>query len=63
MQLQLMARTSVTIRVDFFDQSGRLISSQKFLQPARTVITLDDLADKTRGTYIALIYIDDKIFR
>jgi len=63
MQLQVMARSSGTIRIDFFDQSGRLISSRKFSQQGRTVITLDDLADKTRGTYIALIYVDDKIFR
>ncbi|MEP7372893.1 MAG: T9SS type A sorting domain-containing protein [Chitinophagaceae bacterium] len=63
MQLQIMSKSSNSIRVVFFDQSGKLISSRRFEQKGRSVITLDDLAGKSRGIYIALIYVDDKIFR
>jgi hypothetical protein len=63
MQLQVLARNSKGIRVDFFDQSGRLVSSSKFEQKGRTIITLTDLANKPRGIYYALIYVDEQIFR
>ena len=63
MQLQVLARTSKAIRIEFFDQSGRLVSSNKFDQKGRTIITLDDLANKPRGIYFALVYIDEEIFR
>jgi len=63
MQLQIQANASSKVRVDFFDQSGKLVSLTKIELKGRTVISLDDLADKPRGVYFALIYVDDKIFR
>ena len=63
MQLQVLARTGKPIRIEFFDQSGRLVSSSKFDQKGRTFISLDDLANKPRGIYFALVYIDDLVFR
>jgi hypothetical protein len=63
MQLQIMSKSSNTVRVVIFDQAGKLIASRKFEQRGRSVITLDDLMDKSRGIYIALIYVGDKIFR
>jgi len=63
MQLQVFARTSKGIRIEFFDQSGRLVSTSKFEQNGRTMITLDDLANKPRGIYFVLVYIDGQIFR
>jgi len=63
MQLQVFARTSKEIRIEFFDQAGRLVSSTKFDQKGRSVISLDDLSNKPRGIYFALVYIDDEIFR
>jgi hypothetical protein len=63
MQLQILSKSSSTIRLVIFDQSGKLISSRKFEQKGRSVITLDDLANNSRGVYFALIYIGDKIFR
>ncbi len=63
MQLQILSKSSSIIRLVIFDQSGKLVSSRKFEQKGRSVITLDDLANKSRGVYIALIYIGDKIFR
>ena len=63
MQLQVLARTSKEIRIEFFDQSGRLVSASKFDQKGRTMISLDDLANKPRGIYFVLVYIDGEIFR
>jgi len=63
MNLQIFARTSREIRIDFFDQSGRLVSSNKFEQKGRSIISLDDLANKPRGIYFALVYVDSEIFR
>lgn len=63
MQLHIRSKSGKTIRVEFFDQSGKLISSRKFDLKGRNVITLDDLTGKFRGIYIAVIYADDKIFR
>ncbi len=63
MQLQVLARTSKEIRIEFFDQSGRLVSSSKFEQKGRSIISLDDLSNKPRGIYFALVYIDNEIFR
>jgi len=63
MQLQLFARTTKEIRIEFFDQAGRLVSSGKFEQKGRSIISLDDLANKPRGIYFALVYIDSEIFR
>ena len=63
MQLQILSKSSSTIRLVIFDQSGKLISSRKFEQKGRSVITLDDLANQSQGVYFALIYIGDKIFR
>jgi len=63
MQLHVLARTGKEIRVQFFDQSGRLVSFGKFEQKGRTMITLDDLANKPRGVYFVLVYIDEQIFR
>lgn len=63
MQLRILSKSSSTIRLVIFDQSGKQISSRKFEQKGRSVITLDDLANKSRGVYVALIFIGDKIFR
>jgi len=63
MQLQILSKSSRTIRLVIFDQSGKLISSRKFEQKGRSAITLDDLANQSRGIYFALVYIGDKIYR
>jgi hypothetical protein len=63
MQLHIWSKNSSTVRVELFDQSGKKVSSRQFAQKGRNIITLDDLANKSRGIYIAIIYIDDKIFR
>jgi hypothetical protein len=63
MQLQVLASSGSIMRFELFDQSGKLISSRKIERKGRTVITLDDLVNKSRGMYVALVYIDDKIFR
>ena len=63
MQLQIISKSSSTIRLAIFDQSGRLISSRKFEQKGRSIITLDDLASQGNGVYFALVSIGDKIYR
>ena len=63
MQLQILSKSSSTIRLVIFDQSGKLISSRKFEQKGRSVIALNDLVNQRQGVYFALIYIGDKIFR
>lgn len=65
MQLHVLSNAGGNVRIDFFDQSDRLISSRKIVQngKGRKVITLDDLANRSRGIYVAVVYIDDKIFR
>jgi hypothetical protein len=63
MQLQVLTASGSDIRFELFDQSGKLVSCRKIERKGRTTITLDDLAGKPRGMYIALVYVDDKIFR
>jgi hypothetical protein len=63
MQLQIWTKTSGNIRIDLFDQSGRQVSSKTFAQKGRNTIAIDDLANKPRGVYMAVIYADNKVFR
>lgn len=63
MQLHVRTKKSGNIRLDLFDQSGRHVSSTTFAQKGRNIIAVDELANKPRGVYLAVIYADNKVFR
>jgi hypothetical protein len=63
-QLQVVSATNTKLKVDIYDPSGRLItSSSASLQTGTNVITLDDLINKPRGIYLAVVSVGDELFR
>jgi hypothetical protein len=63
-QLQIQAATNTKMKVDIFDQAGKFITTSAVsVQRGINVITLDGLADKPRGIYLAVICIGNEFFR
>lgn len=61
-QLQVSAQGNSLMRVEIFDPSGvRVITTSVQLQRGNNVITLDELASRKNGMYMAMIYIGDEV--
>jgi hypothetical protein len=64
MQIQVSTTRTAKLRIDLFDATGKLISSiATQAQKGHNVISLDDLAGKPEGVYLAMVYLGDELFR
>ncbi|HEX5653870.1 MAG TPA: T9SS type A sorting domain-containing protein, partial [Chitinophagaceae bacterium] len=64
MQVQISAVKDSKVRVDIFDQSGKLVlSNRSFVNTGNTVLTFDQMGKQPMGIYMVLVSVGDEIFR
>ena len=64
MQLQVSSSADNKLRVDIYDQSGKLVISRKsFVQRGNTTMTIEDIGNYPRGVYMVLVSLGEEIFR
>lgn len=64
LQIQVSTATTAKIRIDIFDATGKLVASAATqVQRGNNVISLDDLAGKPQGMYLAMVHLGDELFR
>lgn len=63
MQVQVTAPADTKIRIDIYDLSGKLLTGfTRAVQKGNNIITMESLADKPRGVYIAKVLVGDELF-
>lgn len=64
MQLQISSSADSKVRVDIFDQNGKMVITERtFVQRGNTTMTIEDLSNYPRGVYMVLVTLGEEIFR
>jgi hypothetical protein len=64
MQVQISSVANNKVRLDIFDQSGKLvISKRSFVTTGNTTLTVEEIARQPRGVYMVLVTLGDEVFR